>query len=226
MGQIQGALTVLENAPLSKSGVPSWAEHDTFTATRTLFYNLSLLDRVLEEVSKDVLLPLESLLAQILNALLGCRRLPLSPALRFALCRAYSSFLRTSTTINVFAFSKDMHALLAPSPSPSLAPLPPLSRTGILEVVQVVFRWKLSSGQLSPSLVADLLPCLLQQLKVKEVNVRVACLGALAVAGAVTGKAEIYKVGMPRGLDTVSPPSLPSSLPPSYPPIHLSPPPT
>lgn len=65
MGQIQGALTVLENAPLSKTGVPSWAEHDTFTATRTLFYNLSLLDRVLEEVSKDVLLPLESLLAQV-----------------------------------------------------------------------------------------------------------------------------------------------------------------
>ena len=66
MGEIQGALTLLETAPpsLPASG-PSSTEHDTFTAARTLFYNLTMLDAVLRGVAKEELLPLEALLVQV-----------------------------------------------------------------------------------------------------------------------------------------------------------------
>jgi hypothetical protein len=66
MGEIQGALTLLETAPpsLPASG-PSSTEHDTFTAARTLFYNLTMLDSVLRGVAKEELLPLEALLVQV-----------------------------------------------------------------------------------------------------------------------------------------------------------------
>lgn len=66
MGEIQGALTLFETAPpsLPPSG-PSSTEHDTFTAARALFYNLTMLDAVLRGVAKEELLPLEALLVQV-----------------------------------------------------------------------------------------------------------------------------------------------------------------
>jgi hypothetical protein len=66
MGEIQGALTLLETAPPSfPTSGPSSTEHDTFTAARTLFYNLTMLDAVLRRVAKEELLPLEALLVQV-----------------------------------------------------------------------------------------------------------------------------------------------------------------
>jgi len=66
MGEIQGALTLLETAqPSFSTSGPSSNEHDTFTAARTLFYNLTMLNTVLERVAKEELLPLEALLVQV-----------------------------------------------------------------------------------------------------------------------------------------------------------------